>query len=336
MKRLILVPLLIVLTIGLVFVGYADEVSAKPVVLKAITFLPKQAFSVRSIFPLVERVNARAKGKVEIKYLGGPEVIPPPRQAEAIRNNVVQIALCPVEYFEAQVKMGNMAMLSELKAPDEEYKTGAYDYLQKLFTKGGLHYVGRATSMSDPKYFWFITNKKIKRPQDLAGQKIAASTPWPIAFLKAVGATMVQIQIPEFYTSLERGVVDGVADPLTNHMTFQLHEVCKYVISPGVGNGALVMIMNLDAWKKLPQDVQKIIQEVNDEVLREYIAAMDKEVQKAMNTAKSKGMEVIKFSPEDEKWFVNTYYEESWKANIKKYPAVAPKLRKLFSRSSLP
>lgn len=334
MKRLILVPFLIVLTIGLIFVGYADKASAEPMVLKAITFLPRQSFSVKSMFPIIERINARAKGKVEIKYLGGPEVIPPPRQAEAIRNNVVQISLCPVEYYEAQVKMGNMAMLSQL-TPDEEVKTGAYDFLQKLFAKGGLHFVGRATSMSEPHYFWFITNKKIKRPQELAGQKIAASTAWPAAFLKSVGATMVQVQIPEFYTSLERGVVDGVADPLTNHMTFQLYEVCKYIIKPGVGNGALAMIMNLETWKKLPQDVQKIIQDTNFEVLREYIVDMDKEVQKAEDTGVAKGMEIIKFSPEDEKWFLEKYYDESWKENTKKYPDIAPELRKLFSRSAL-
>jgi TRAP-type C4-dicarboxylate transport system substrate-binding protein len=335
MKRVILVPLMILLTIGLISLACVEVATAKPMELKAVTFLPRQSFSVRSIFPLVERINAQAKGKITIKYLGGPEVIPPPQQAEAVRNNVVQISLCPVEYYEALVKLGNMMLLSML-SPDEEYKSGAYEYINELHAKAGLHYVGRATAMSEPHYFWMITNKKIKRPQELAGQKIGASSTWPAPFLKTVGATPVLLQIPEFYTGLERGVVDGVADPLTNDITFQLYEVCKYVIEPGVFAGGLVMIMNLDTWNKLPADMQTLITDVAAEVLREYIVDMDKEVLKAKKTAQEKGMEIIKFAPEDEKWFVNTFYEASWKENTRKYPDIAPKMRKLMSRSSLP
>lgn len=335
MKRLIVVPLIILVTIGMISLAYVGVVAAKPIELKAVTFLPRQSFSVKSIFPLVERINARGKGKITIKYLGGPEVIPPPQQAEAVRNNVVQIALCPVEYYEALVKLGNMMLLSEL-SPDEEYRSGAYAYINELHSKAGLHYVGRATAMSEPHYFWMITNKKIKRPQDLAGQKIGASSTWPAPFLKAVGATPVLVPIPEFYTGLERGVIDGVADPITNHVTFQLYEVCKYVIEPGVFAGGLVMIMNLDTWNKLPEDIQTLINDVGREVLREYIVDMDKEVLKAKKTAQEKGMEIIKFTPEDEKWFVDTFYESSWKENIRRYPDIAPKMKKVMSRSSLP
>ena len=119
-------------------------------------------------------------------------------------------------------------------------------------------------------------------------------------------------------------------------MTFQLYEVCKYLIEPGVFAGGLVMIMNLGTWNKLPEDIQKLITDVGAQVLREYILDMDKEVLKAKKTAREKGMEFIKFAPEDEKWFVNTFYEASWKENTRKYPDIAPKMKNLMSRSSLP
>jgi TRAP-type transport system periplasmic protein len=230
--------------------------------------------------------------------------------------------------------LGNMMLLSTL-SPDEEYKSGAYEYINELHAKAGLHYVGRATAMSKPQYFWMITNKNIKRPQELAGQKIAASSTWPAPFLKAVGATPVLVPVPEFYTGLERGVVDGAADPLTNFMTFQLYEVCKYVIEPGVFTGGLVMIMNLGTWNKLPEDMKKLINDVGAQVLREYTVDMDKEVLKAKNTAQEKGMGIIRFAPEDEKWFIDTFYEASWKENTSKYPDIAPKMKKLMSRESL-
>ena len=279
----------------------------------------------------MERVNAQAGGKVKITYLGGPEVMPPPQQAEAVRKNVVQMALVPFEYYETLTKMGNMAQLS-LLTPDEEVKSGAYAYMNELHHPNGLHLLWRGTTMSQPEYFWFITNKKISRPQDMAGQKIGASTTWPQPLLRKIGAAMVIVQITDFYTALERGLVDGIGDPLTNHITFQLYDVCKYVIQPGLGQGALAIIVNLPTWNKIPKETQTLMTDIAAQVVREYATDMDNEMVKAKQTARDKGMQFIQFSAEDEKWFVDTHYEESWKDNIAKYPDVATKMRTLMSK----
>ena len=53
---------------------------------------------------------------------------------------------------------------------------------------------------------------------------------------------------------------------------------------------------------------------------------------KAKETALKNGMQYLKFSAADEKSFVDTYYEESWKENIAKYPDIAPKMRELMSK----
>jgi TRAP-type C4-dicarboxylate transport system substrate-binding protein len=104
------------------------------------------------------------------------------------------------------------------------------------------------------------------------------------------------------------------------------------VIDRGVGQGALAIIVNLDTWNKIPKELQNQITEIAAQVVREYSLDMDKEVLKAKQTAKDNAMEFIKFSPEDEKWFVDTHYAESWAVNISKYPEVAPKMRQLMSK----
>src|SRR4030042_4942330 len=176
--------------------------------------------------------------------------------------------------------MGNMAQLS-LLTPDEEVKSGAYAYMNELHRPNGLHLLWRGTTMSQPEYFWFITNKKISRPQELAGQKIGASTTWPQPLLRKIGAAMVIVQITDFYTALERGLVDGIGDPLTNHMTFQLYDVCDYVIQPGLGQGALSIIVNLPTWNKLPKETQTLMTDIAAQVVREYATDMDNEIVKA-------------------------------------------------------
>lgn len=49
---------------------------------------------------------------------------------------------------------------------------------------------------------------------------------------------------------------------------------------------------------------------------------------KAMQT---KGLKVIKFTPEDTKWFVDLAYKAGWDEVFKKAPDLGPKLKKLLS-----
>ena len=44
-----------------------------------------------------------------------------------------------------------------------------------------------------------------------------------------------------------------------------------------------------------------------------------------------KGMKVIKFSPKDTKWYIDTAYEAGWEEVIKQDPALGSQLRKMLT-----
>ena len=49
----------------------------------------------------------------------------------------------------------------------------------------------------------------------------------------------------------------------------------------------------------------------------------------AIAKLKEKGVKEIKFSPEDEKWFVNLAYTEEWKDIMKEDPLNGERLRRI-------
>jgi hypothetical protein len=45
----------------------------------------------------------------------------------------------------------------------------------------------------------------------------------------------------------------------------------------------------------------------------------------------NKGMKVIKFSPEDTKWYIDLAYKAGWDEVTKQNPELAPKLKKFLT-----
>jgi TRAP-type C4-dicarboxylate transport system substrate-binding protein len=107
-------------------------VLAAPKTLKAVSFVPKNHPLCVMIHVWVERVNEQCKDAVKIDWVGGPEVIPGFDQAEALRNNSVQVAFNPTAYYAPLLQEGNKPIkgIDELKGV--KMRTSAlYDRMMK-------------------------------------------------------------------------------------------------------------------------------------------------------------------------------------------------------------
>lgn len=93
---------------------------------------------------------------------------------------------------------------------------------------------------------------------DLVGEKIGSMGSHPE--LEALGITIVSLEIPDFYESLSRGVVNGALGSVGQIIENSLQEVAKYFMAfpmTDVSGGGF-MAMNLDTWNSLPSDIQDI------------------------------------------------------------------------------
>ncbi|MDX1498093.1 MAG: TRAP transporter substrate-binding protein DctP, partial [Salinisphaeraceae bacterium] len=135
---------------------------------------------------------------------------------------------------------------------------------------------------------WF--NKEINTLDDLKGLKMRIPGLGGDV-MQRLGVTTVNIPGGELFTSLQSGAIDATewVGPY-NDLAFGLYKAAKYYYYPGwqEPGPTLECIVNKDAWKKLPEDLQAIVatacQATGSQMLAEYAArnqaALDTLVQK--------------------------------------------------------
>lgn len=203
--------------------------------------------------------NERAKGVAQIRYLGGPEVIPQRQMVYALKRGVVDL------YFGAATYMLGLApeadaFLAASVTPQQARANGAFDAIQQVWAdKLNAQFLG--WHQTGPKLHIFTIAEPRLLPTgqpDLAGARVR-TTPTYRAFLQAVGTIPVDIPSGEVYTALERGTVDAIAWTSTSMSDQGFQKFVKYRIDPGVLGLVMTLQMNLDRWQGLSPDIQALL-----------------------------------------------------------------------------
>ena len=120
----------------------------------------------------------------------------------------------------------------------------------------------------------YTNNKKpIKHPNDLKGMKMRV--PMQEVYVQtalAFGSNPQELPFIEVYHALQTGVVDGQDNAPSNIWDFKIYEVSNYLTINNYATGPDPFMVNLKWYESLPNDLQKIF----DDVARETIAISDK------------------------------------------------------------
>ena len=306
---------------------------AEPTVLHWVSILPKMSPETRAYQKFfVDKVNEGAKGKLVIKYRGGPEAIAPPNIASAVHKGVVDIGTTFTGFYEVIIPGINAAMLTEFTPQEERKPGGIYDRLVKIHQKGGLMLLGRA-SPSVERFFITYLNKKVNTPEDFPKLKIG-SGPAARAATMAWGAKVIPVRgVADYYPGMERGLFDGVSScPLITWVALGCHEVTKYIVDHPYYQSTVMAIMNLKSWNGLDSQLQKLMIETMNEFPKLKMAEHTESLAKAKKKALAAGVEFYKFSPEVADWFIKTAYDAAWAYQQKRFPKVTPDYKKLFTK----
>lgn len=138
------------------------------------------------------------------------------------------------------------------------------------------------------------TNKLIRTPEDMKGMRIRRPSAVAGDIIESMGASPVGLPANDMYTSLQRGVVDGLSFPWEAVTTFKIDELTKYHTNIPFYSSALMVTMNQDSYDRLPEDLQQVIDENSGMALAKRVGEVfDKHDQRALQAAKDKGDEVI-------------------------------------------
>jgi TRAP-type C4-dicarboxylate transport system substrate-binding protein len=299
---------------------------AQEVTLKVVSAFPESTIYVKRLETWIERVNADGKGVLRLNFIGGPKAIPTFEVGNAVRTGVVDLAMSTGAFYTNVFPESDALKLTQMPIA-EQRKTGAYEYITRLWSqKGNMHYLARIV---EHQPFHVYLNKKIDRP-DFTGLKIRV-TPVYREFFTALGATVMQTAPGEVYTALERGVVDGYGWPIGGIFDLNWHERTKFRVDPGFYDAEVSLLVNLDTWKRLTAAQrdhltrQALALEAQNEFWKTYA---DDEIKRQAQA----GIQVIRFEGAQARQYLDRAYETGWAGVLKASPEHGPKLRELFSK----
>jgi len=276
----------------------------EPIKLNAVSFIATKTHTAKTFIEWIEMVNERAGGKMKIKFLGGPEVIPAREQVEALRTGVVDISISPIAYH-SKIVPACIAWALSKDTPWEERKSGFFEHMSKLYEKANIHLlaeIGKGAEM------YFFLNKEIKTLRELRGLKIR-TIPTVATLLDKLGCKGVTIPRGDIYVAMERGLIDGFLSPPSLVIDLGQHEVTKCFVDHGFLVSVIVFGVNLDTWNSLPKDMQDLLSQTAEEIERiDYPRYFEIEA-KAKERLVELGVKKIEFSPEDIKRFYAIVYE---------------------------
>jgi TRAP-type C4-dicarboxylate transport system substrate-binding protein len=323
------IVLILIFLVGTLITAYAKPPAAK-VELSVISPSPKVALKAKLLQKYCDKVNEASNGEINVKILGGPEVVPPPEQAGAVNRGVVDMAMLPPSFLAGSVPVGDVTKLT-LITQEEEIKRGIIDNLQPYYAKGNYYCLGEIFGSNEPVFMLFTAGKKIEKLSDLKGLTIGASNVVLKPVADALGFGIKTIPISEIYVALERKLVDGWHAPAGPLLTWSVQEVIDYAIDHPVFPDVLVIVMNLDKWKSLSKTHQNVLRDTLINISPELGRLNYEDELKARSIFKGAGVQFIKFSSEDDaKKYVKTFYDEQWK-QYAKYPEFVTQFKQLLS-----
>jgi len=298
---------------------------AQETTLRVVSAFAENTQYVKNLMPMIQKLNAEGKGRLQLNFIGGPKAMPPFEVGNAVRTGVVDVAMTTGAFYTNIMPEADALKLTQIPGP-ELRRNGAVDLINRIWNeKANMQYLGRVIDYTP---FHLYLTKKIDKP-DLTGLKIRI-TPVYREFFQALGATVMQTAPGEVYTALERGVVDGYGWPINGIFDFNWHEKTKFRVDPGFYNAEVSLVMNLDKWKAL-NGGQRELRMKHVIALENGNDSWKKVNQDDIRKQKEAGIQTITFDAATSKQYHDKAYDVAWASVIKASPQYGPQMRKLFS-----
>ncbi len=249
-------------TVGMSLVGANAQ---QTFTLKFQTFVPATSnIWVRVITPWMKKVETESGGRIKFEGYTSMQFGGSPTQLiEQVRDGVVDMAWTLAGYSPGRFPRSEVFELPFFTYDGEGASRAAWEYMTTQ----------AADELKDVRYLAIHTNglnvlhtKKtvVRSVADLKGMKIRGPSRKATQMLGALGAIPVGMPLPQIADALSKGVIDGAIIPWDTAPSAKLDELTPFHTEfargvPGFNNNIQFMIMNNEAFQKLPADLQAVI-----------------------------------------------------------------------------
>ncbi|HDM75189.1 MAG TPA: TRAP transporter substrate-binding protein [Deltaproteobacteria bacterium] len=297
--------------------GMAGSKSKKTMHIRFSTWHPPVSREVRTVWkPMLEELKKRSNGRITYTLYAGGALGKGPEHYDIVKKG-----LSDMGYFTATWTPGRFPLTDVLSlAGWVDGKDIATDIGNAMY-KRILHREFPGVKMIElngciQSFLW--TKKRVRSLEDVKGLRIRTPGGQQTNYIKSLGAEPVFMPLGDVYLALETGTLDGVVTCPPLVLAFKLYEVAKHGVIATFGCVSEGVIMNMNSWKRTPEDLKPIIEEVCSNPFR-TTGGLTRDVYKVMmKEIADKGVELYRFPPEEaNRWFSRFQdITRKWVANL--------------------
>ena len=300
-KQLQLLFSLITVLISTLASNLATSAPAGPgkvVTLKFAHNLPEKHGLAQGFLAFKTEVEKRTNGGVKIELYPSAQLYADKNMVEAVRTGGVDIGSAADSYWGSLVPSVEI-----LHVP---YLVPSWESARKVMDGGVLDILAQEIEKKGAKVLWWsdygflvpgTVKKSVRKPSDMSGLVIRTSGTLDSIIVKDLGGSPSYISAGEMYMALQRGTVDGVNTLPTSMKDRSLWEVLKYVTLTNHTFTTAPVFINLDSWRALSPENQKVILDVAKDVQALDRARARQSEKDALEFMRSKGIEIVQIAP---------------------------------------
>ena len=269
----------------------ADDVT----ILRFSHFWPATSSINQEVFvPWAEKIEKDSNGRLKVELYPSATLSKPDVTYESAVKGTVDIGSQAHGYTNGRFPLTQIAELPGLSSSATQMGC----ILQTLYENGTI-----ASEYEDSHILFMYgagpgslhtTNKLIKVPADMEGMRIRRPSAVAGDIIESMGASPVGLPANDIYTSLQRGVVDGLSFPWEAIATFKIDEVAHYHTNIPFYSSGLMVTMNQDTYDALPDDLKKVVDDNSGMQMAQKVGEVfDKHDKSVLQAAIDSGDEVI-------------------------------------------
>ncbi len=210
--------------------------------------------------PMLEELKKRTKEKIQYTMFAGAALGKGPEHFD-----IVAKGLSDMGYFTATWTPGRFPLTDVLSLATWIDGKDVSTEIGNAMYKRILHQEFQGVKMVElngciQSFLW--TKKPVRNLEDAKGLKIRSPGGHQTHYIKAIGAEPIFMPLSDVYLAMETGTVDGIVTCPPQFLAFKLYEVARYGVVATFGCVSEGVIMNQESWKKIPEELKPIFNEV--------------------------------------------------------------------------
>ncbi|MFC1846016.1 TRAP transporter substrate-binding protein [Chloroflexota bacterium] len=265
MKRFIVVTITVLLIGALILcscggqpapAGTAD--TSETIELKCAFHLPAPSFPVKGpIKAWAKKIEEESGGRVKITLYPNAALVKMRDEYNAVETGLVDMVVFTPAITPGLFPRCELVMLPKLFPTAEVAGNVFHELIEKYCVD---------TELKNTKFLWVLTfppmnlhgTEQVYTLEEFKGKKIRTEGKVESWTVEALGATGLNMDTMEIFTSVERGLIDEFFFLWEGVLVFGFTEITQYRTKCDMFARGFPCVMNRDSWNSLPPDIQEI------------------------------------------------------------------------------